>query len=247
MGTLVDDLLQLARLDQGRPLERAPVDLGRARRATPCATPGPSTPTGRSRVDAPSRVVVLGDDGPPAPGGGQPRRQRPRAHAAGHADRGARSRRGRRDARARGAPTRARAWPRPTRPRAFERFYRADPLAQPPPRRQRARASPSSRPPSRPRRHRAPSRPHPGRAPPCGRAAVRPAADGAVAAQPLMRVGELAGRLLHLGQPALSRRLSAGVLASAGASPGSRGRAPCRHRAAGWPRARRARRRRHRR
>ena len=29
MGTLVDDLLQLARLDQGRPLERANVDLGR--------------------------------------------------------------------------------------------------------------------------------------------------------------------------------------------------------------------------
>jgi two-component system OmpR family sensor kinase len=28
MGTLVDDLLHLARLDQGRPLERAPVDLG---------------------------------------------------------------------------------------------------------------------------------------------------------------------------------------------------------------------------
>ena len=30
MGTLVDDLLHLARLDQGRPLERAPVDLGRS-------------------------------------------------------------------------------------------------------------------------------------------------------------------------------------------------------------------------
>jgi two-component system, OmpR family, sensor kinase len=29
MGTLVDDLLHLARLDQGRPLERGPVDLGR--------------------------------------------------------------------------------------------------------------------------------------------------------------------------------------------------------------------------
>ena len=28
MGTLVDDLLHLARLDQGRPLERAPVDVG---------------------------------------------------------------------------------------------------------------------------------------------------------------------------------------------------------------------------
>jgi two-component system OmpR family sensor kinase len=28
MGTLVDDLLHLARLDQGRPLERGPVDLG---------------------------------------------------------------------------------------------------------------------------------------------------------------------------------------------------------------------------
>ena len=28
MGTLVDDLLHLARLDQGRPLDREPVDLG---------------------------------------------------------------------------------------------------------------------------------------------------------------------------------------------------------------------------
>ena len=32
MGSLVDDLLHLARLDQGRPLERAPVDLAGARR-----------------------------------------------------------------------------------------------------------------------------------------------------------------------------------------------------------------------
>ena len=28
MGSLIDDLLLLARLDQGRPLEQAPVDLG---------------------------------------------------------------------------------------------------------------------------------------------------------------------------------------------------------------------------
>ncbi len=62
MGRLVDDLLLLARLDQGRPLEREPVDLGGlvadavldAARRRPRA--GPST----DLADRPS--IVLGDE-----------------------------------------------------------------------------------------------------------------------------------------------------------------------------------------
>ena len=61
MGVLVDDLLLLARLDQGRPLERTPVDLDAlvtdavsdARAADPARTVTP-------RIDAPVRVI--GDD-----------------------------------------------------------------------------------------------------------------------------------------------------------------------------------------
>ena len=48
MGDLVDDLLLLARLDQGRPLESEPVDLA-ALAATPWPTPGRSSPSARSR------------------------------------------------------------------------------------------------------------------------------------------------------------------------------------------------------
>jgi two-component system OmpR family sensor kinase len=61
MGVLVDDMLLLARLDQGRPLERTPVDLQvivhDARADASAVAPGrPVT------VTAPEPVVVAGDD-----------------------------------------------------------------------------------------------------------------------------------------------------------------------------------------
>jgi two-component system OmpR family sensor kinase len=61
MGVLVDDLLLLARLDQGRPLERAPVDLA-ALVTDACADARAADParTITARVDAP--VQVIGDD-----------------------------------------------------------------------------------------------------------------------------------------------------------------------------------------
>ncbi len=60
MGTLVDDLLHLARLDQGRPLDRSPVDLRAliddAVRDARAVDPGRDV---RGMVDAP--IMVIGD------------------------------------------------------------------------------------------------------------------------------------------------------------------------------------------
>jgi two-component system, OmpR family, sensor kinase len=61
MGVLVDDMLLLARLDQGRPLERDPVDLlaiARDARADASAV-APDRPV---TLTAPEPVVVIGDD-----------------------------------------------------------------------------------------------------------------------------------------------------------------------------------------
>jgi two-component system OmpR family sensor kinase len=60
MGDLVDELLLLARLDQGRPLERVPVDLAElAREAVDAAQAlEPSRPWS---LDAPDRLEVFGD------------------------------------------------------------------------------------------------------------------------------------------------------------------------------------------
>ena len=61
MGVLVEDLLLLARLDEGRPLERAPVDLARV--AADAANDARITaPERRIECDAPAPVVVDGDD-----------------------------------------------------------------------------------------------------------------------------------------------------------------------------------------
>ena len=49
MGVLVDDLLLLARLDQGRPLEREPVDLVARGRRTPSRTPARDRPRAADR------------------------------------------------------------------------------------------------------------------------------------------------------------------------------------------------------
>jgi two-component system OmpR family sensor kinase len=61
MGVLVDDLLLLARLDQGRPLERTPIDLGRIARDAidDLRTVAPDRPID---FTAPVPVVVPGDD-----------------------------------------------------------------------------------------------------------------------------------------------------------------------------------------
>jgi len=61
MGVLVDELLLLARLDQGRPLERAPVDLARivADAVRDAQAVEPERPLS---LDEPDQVVVLGDE-----------------------------------------------------------------------------------------------------------------------------------------------------------------------------------------
>ena len=85
MSMLVDELLLLARLDAGRPLEQEPVDLTRLTiEATSDAQVEPVTPlaagtTGRA-ADGPRRRVSA------APGPGQPAEQRRQAHDARYDD-----------------------------------------------------------------------------------------------------------------------------------------------------------------
>jgi two-component system OmpR family sensor kinase len=62
MGVLVDDLLLLARLDQGRPLEREPVDVGRVVQDVVDGARAVD-PDRRIDVDVSGRVQVPGDDG----------------------------------------------------------------------------------------------------------------------------------------------------------------------------------------
>ncbi len=62
MGTLVEDLLHLARLDQGRPLERVPVDLAAV--AADAVLDAQAVAPGRVlEVDGPDELVVQGDEG----------------------------------------------------------------------------------------------------------------------------------------------------------------------------------------
>jgi two-component system, OmpR family, sensor kinase len=61
MSTLVEDLLLLARLDAGRPLERAPVDLSRLV-VDAVSDAGAAGPAHRFRLDLPDEpVIVVGD------------------------------------------------------------------------------------------------------------------------------------------------------------------------------------------
>ena len=87
MGLLVDDLLLLARLDQRRPLDRAPVDL----------TSMINDAVSDARAADPGRTVIAriaGADGrhgrrsAAAAGGREPRAQRARAHTGGQPGRG---------------------------------------------------------------------------------------------------------------------------------------------------------------
>jgi len=60
MKTLVEDLLLLARLDQTRPIERAPVDLA-VLTADACSDAVAAAPDRPVALDAPEPVVILGD------------------------------------------------------------------------------------------------------------------------------------------------------------------------------------------
>lgn len=61
MSALVDDMLLLARLDQGRPLARAPVDLAAIARDA-CLDAGAVAPNRAITLDAPAQIVVAGDE-----------------------------------------------------------------------------------------------------------------------------------------------------------------------------------------
>ena len=61
MSTLVDDMLLIARLDQGRPLEKKPVDL-QAIAADAAADARAVAPHRQITLSAPGPVVVEGDD-----------------------------------------------------------------------------------------------------------------------------------------------------------------------------------------
>ena len=62
MGQLIGDLLDLARLDQGRPLERSPIDLS-VLAADAVADAGAVEPGRPLTLDAPQPAVVVGDEG----------------------------------------------------------------------------------------------------------------------------------------------------------------------------------------
>ena len=87
MKVLVEDLLLLARLDETRPVERAPVDLA-VLAADACSDAVAADPGRPVTLDASGPVIVLGDERPPAPGHRQPGDERRAPHRRRHPDRG---------------------------------------------------------------------------------------------------------------------------------------------------------------
>ena len=133
MSGLVEDLLTLARIDDSA---RSSID---ARSTSPSSAadavagrPGACAPTGASRLHRPRRAGRP-DRGArrraaAAPGGHQPRRQRPAAHPGGTPVEVAVGNDVER-CRPRGARPRPRRDPTQVATKVFERFYRADPRA----------------------------------------------------------------------------------------------------------------------
>ena len=165
-GSLVDDLLLLARLDQGRPLERAPVRPRKCSSRTRCATRARSIHDREITASIEHRATVLGDDGRLRQVVGNLVR-----NALVHTPDGTpvhvRVDRTTDGSRCSKCTTTAPACPDEVAAQAFERFYRADPSRVAQPRRQRAR--PRDRRGDRATRTAAPScsTPDPGAAPPC--------------------------------------------------------------------------------
>ena len=84
MTTLVEDLLLLARLDAGRPLDSAEVDLTRLA-VDALSDAHAAGPDHRWQLEVPDEpVTVLGDARPAAPGAGQPAGQRAQPHPGRH-------------------------------------------------------------------------------------------------------------------------------------------------------------------
>ena len=81
MTHLVEDMLLLARLDEGRPLARESVDLSRlvVDTVSDAHVAGPDHEWSLDLPDEP--VLVVGRRGPVAPGAGEPARQCPHAHS----------------------------------------------------------------------------------------------------------------------------------------------------------------------
>ena len=124
MGVLVDDLMLLARLDQGRPLERAPVDL-EALVADACAD---------ARVGDPARVITTHLEAPLVVTGDDPRLRQVMANllrnALVHTPAGTRIEVTLREEGGRAVIEVANhgpGIPAAARGRIFERFHRADP------------------------------------------------------------------------------------------------------------------------
>ena len=121
MTSLVEDLLLLARLDSGRPLEREPVDLTRLLLEA-VADARVVAPDHRWRLDAARRAGRGGRRrAAAAPGRHQPAHQRPQAHPGRHHRHRDRARRDGFDVRDDGP-----GFPPDLAEHAFERFTRGD-------------------------------------------------------------------------------------------------------------------------